>query len=70
MTTPSGLFILKEDGALIGLSETEYEAESLLQELLAKYPELMPGDQIDSAAPRRWLRPGAKAAVRSSSGHR
>lgn len=55
MTTSSGLFILKEDGVLLGLTETAYDSEALLQELLAKYPELMPGDQIDSAAPRRWL---------------
>jgi len=55
MTTPSGLFILQPDGTLVGLAETEYDSEAFLQELLAKFPELMPGDQIDSASPRRWL---------------
>lgn len=50
-----GLFVLKEDGSLIGLEEAAYEAESMLQALLARYPELMPGDQIDSETPRRWL---------------
>src|SRR5262245_40747331 len=55
MNQQSGVFVIKEDGSLVGLREAEYDSESLLQALLAKFPELMPGDQIDGMAPRRWL---------------
>jgi hypothetical protein len=55
MAGESGLFILKEDGSLLGLSETKYESEDLLQDLLARYPDLLAGDQIDPEAARRWL---------------
>ncbi len=37
------------------MDEQPYESEALLQELLAKYPNLMAGEQMDSARPRRWL---------------
>jgi hypothetical protein len=54
MTSP-GLFLLKEDGSLLGMRESRYDSEALLQELLARYPDLLAGDQIDPTAPRRWL---------------
>ena len=37
------------------MSAAPYDSESLLQELLAKYPDLLAGDQIDTERPRRWL---------------
>src|SRR3989304_96886 len=37
------------------MTEQEYDSEDLLQELLAKYPNLMAGEQTDSESPRRWL---------------
>ncbi len=37
------------------MDESPYDSEDLLQELLEKYPNLLAGDQIDSARPRRWL---------------
>jgi hypothetical protein len=52
----SGLiFVLGDDGELRELREAPYEAEDVLQRLIARYPNLIPGDQIDPAAPRRWL---------------
>ncbi len=50
-----GIFLLKEDNNLVRMDETAYKSEALLQELLANYPELLAGDQIDSGSPRRWL---------------
>ncbi|MGH2593977.1 MAG: hypothetical protein ACRDGG_10735, partial [Anaerolineae bacterium] len=44
----------KQDN-LIPMDETAYVTESVLQELLARYPDLLPGDQIDPEDPRRWL---------------
>jgi len=50
-----GIFLIKDDETLIEMTEKEYDSEELLQELLAKYPNLLAGDQIDSEFPRRWL---------------
>lgn len=43
------------DDNLIPMVETAYTAEEVLQVLLTQYPDLLPGDQIDPEAPRRWL---------------
>ena len=51
----SGIYLLQDDGRLLEMAEQAYESEDLLQRLLAEYPSLLAGDQIDSAAPRRWL---------------
>jgi hypothetical protein len=40
---------------LITLEETGYVEESVLQDYLVDYPDLLPGDQIDPENPRRWL---------------
>src|SRR5436305_1875211 len=50
-----GIYLIQEGGGLVEMPETAYDSEDLLQELLARYPNLLAGDQIDSAAPRRWL---------------
>jgi hypothetical protein len=51
----SGVFLIKSGGELIEMKEQRYDTEDMLQELLAKYPNLLAGDQMDEAAPRRWL---------------
>jgi hypothetical protein len=48
-----GIYLIQDGGGLVEMSETAYDSEDLLQDLLAKYPSLLAGDQIDSAAPRR-----------------
>lgn len=50
-----GIFLIQDDGQLIEMTEQKYDSEELLQELLAKYPNLLAGDQMDSNSPRRWL---------------
>ena len=52
---PGSIFILHDDGTLVEMKETPYEAEALLQRLLADYSNLLAGDQIDLDNPRRWL---------------
>lgn len=49
------IFILDEGGNLLPMSEEPYDSEDLLQTLLADYPDLLAGDQMNRAAPRRWL---------------
>ena len=45
------------------MSEQPYEAEALLQKLLADHPDLLAGDQINAAVPRRWLFIGREIGV-------
>jgi len=49
------IYLLLEDGSLQSLSEQSYASEDMLQMLLADYPDLLAGEQMDEAAPRRWL---------------
>jgi hypothetical protein len=50
-----GIFLIQSGGDLVEMTEQPYDSEDVLQELLAKYPNLLAGDQMDGAAPRRWL---------------
>ena len=50
-----GIYLIQDDGRLVELREQAYDSEDLLQQLLAKYPDLLAGDRMDPAAPRRWL---------------
>jgi hypothetical protein len=50
-----GIFLIQSGGELVEMKEHPYDTEDVLQELLAKYPNLLAGDQIDGTAPRRWL---------------
>jgi hypothetical protein len=50
-----GIFLIQSDNSLVEMKEQPYDTEAVLQELLAKYPNLLAGDQMDEAVPRRWL---------------
>jgi hypothetical protein len=50
-----GIFLIQGAGQLVEMKEKPYDSEDMLQELLAKYPNLLAGDQMDATAPRRWL---------------
>jgi len=47
--------LIQSGGELVEMTEQPYDTEARLQDLLAKYPNLLAGDQIDEAVPRRWL---------------
>jgi hypothetical protein len=49
------VFLIDESRNLRELPERQYDSEALLQELLARYPNLLAGDQIDPDNPRRWI---------------
>ena len=51
----SGIFIIQADNKLVELNERNYDSESVLQKLLAEYPSLLSGSQINPDNPRRWL---------------
>ncbi len=50
-----GIFVLQSDGSLIELAEQAYDSEAILQELLARYPQLLGFDDYGTSRPRRWL---------------
>ena len=61
----SGVFLIQTDGQLVEMSEESYGSEADFQELLAKYPNLLAGDQINDEEPRRWLLISREAALPS-----
>jgi hypothetical protein len=50
-----GIFHIQADGKLVEMKEELYKSENVFQSMLADYPNLLAGDQIDSEKPRRWL---------------
>lgn len=48
---------------LVAMEETAYNAEEILQRLLADHPDLLAGDQISPDAPRRWLLIAREAGI-------
>ena len=51
------------DGDLKPLDQQQYSSEDQLQDLLARFPDLLPGDDIDPTAPRRWLLVSREAGI-------
>jgi hypothetical protein len=49
------IYLVQQDGQLVQMAEQAYDSEDRLQVLLARYPNLLAGDQMDDAVPRRWL---------------
>lgn len=62
------IFLIQDNGQLMEMNEQEYDSEDILQTLLAKYPNLLAGDQINNAAPRRWLLVSREASLPSEEG--
>jgi hypothetical protein len=50
-----GICVVQGDGGLVEMTEQDCASEDLLQGLLAKYPNLLTGDQINSDEPRQCL---------------
>lgn len=59
----SGIYLVRGDDELVEMRETPYEAEDVLQQLIAKFPSLLAGDQFDAEVPRRWLLAGREASL-------
>lgn len=49
------IYLIEDGDTLHPLTEHTYSSENLLQKLLAAYPDVLAGEQIDVTAPRRWL---------------
>ena len=49
------IFLINDDKTLVEMVSTSYDSEDLLQKLLADYPQILAGEQINSEVPRKWL---------------
>ena len=49
------IFLLQEGNKLVEMEENEYVSEDILQDFIAKYPNLLAGDEMDVDVPRKWL---------------
>jgi hypothetical protein len=58
-----GIYLLREDDQLVEMLERPYDSEAVLQQLLAKHPSLLAGDQLEANAPRRWLLVAREASL-------
>jgi len=58
-----GIFLLRSDDELVEMRESPYEAETVLQTLIARFPSLLAGDQYAGGGPRRWLLVGREAEL-------
>lgn len=61
----TGIFLINDRKELVEMTETPYDSENLLQTLLAEYPDLIAGDQVNDADPRRWLLVAREASLPS-----
>lgn len=61
----SGVFVLK-DNALVSLASAHFAREAEFQDLLARFPELLSGDQIDPSVPRKWVLVRREKAIPAS----
>ena len=57
--------MIQKGGGLVEMTEETYNSEDLLQGLLAQYPNLLAGDQMDSTEPRLWLLVSREAPLAS-----
>ena len=49
------IFLIQEGNELVEMEEKEYVSEDILQDLVAKYPNLLVNDDMDIKLPRKWL---------------
>ena len=69
MTQPTDtIFLLREQGRLERVPQEAYESEDLLQSLIADYPDLLAGEQIEPDDPIRWLLVSREAGVPDAEG--
>lgn len=57
------IYIERRTGELTPVRAVDYESEDLLQRLLVEHPDLLAGNQMRGAEPRRWLLIGREIGV-------
>jgi len=62
------IYLMRDDKGLVEMREHPYDTEDLLQGYLADHPDLLAGDQINDAEPRKWLLISREMGVPSEEG--
>jgi hypothetical protein len=62
------IFLIDQNGEFVEMYDQPYDSERLLQELLAKYPSVLAGDQFSGDAPVRWLFVAREAGIPDTDG--
>ena len=60
---PEEIYHLDEQGHLEPMTEERFALEDKLQELVAQYPKLLSGEQMDPNNPRRWILIGREQGI-------
>lgn len=55
MAGQTGVFVLRDESTLVAMQPASFVSEDHFQRLLANFPALLAGDQIDPTAPRRFV---------------
>jgi len=62
------IFLIDDGGEIVEMSDQPYDSERLFQELLAKYPNVLAGDQMSGSAPLKWLLVAREAGIPDTDG--
>jgi len=60
------IYLLGQDGRLVPMRDELYESEDLLQSLVAQFPDVLAGGQMNRQTPRRWALVKREAGVGSA----
>ena len=62
------VFLVQQDGKLVEMIEQQYTSEDILQQLIAKYPNILAGENGAVTGDRKWLLITREAAIASKRG--
>lgn len=58
-----GIYLVRGESELVEMTETPFENEDLFQKLLAQFPRILGGDQLDGFSSKRWLLVSREAGI-------
>jgi hypothetical protein len=58
-----GIYLVQNGTELVEMTETPFENEDLFQKLLAQFPRILGGDQLDGSSAKRWLLVSREAGI-------
>lgn len=68
MRSGTGIFVLRDETSLVAMQPASFATEDDFQRLLASFPELLAGDQINAQDPRRFLLVAREKGIASEEG--
>jgi len=57
------IFLIDNNNKIVEMKDQPYDSEELLQKLLAQYPSVLAGDQMNSNTPVKWLLVAREAGI-------